>query len=256
MNIQFESIVVFLLVLVRITGMFLFNPILARRNMPARLRMGLVLCLTILIAPTLSPTEVMAYDAFDLTFAMLRELFVGFVCGYAFQMFYYLLFFVGDFLDVQFGMSMAKVFDPGTNIQMSVTGNFLSILFMLYIFATDSHLLLLKIFSSSFSIVPLGATGVSLDAAKFVIDLFIAVFMLIIRLALPFAVAEFTLEVAMGVLMKIIPQIHVFVINIQLKMAMGLLLLFLFAGSVASFMDQYIILLFENMQRALVSLAG
>ena len=55
----------------------------------------------------------------------------------------------------------------------------------------------------------------------------------------------------MGVLMKLIPQIHVFVINIQLKMLLGILLLLLFAGPITSFLDNYIRLMFENMEGVL-----
>jgi flagellar biosynthetic protein FliR len=60
-------------------------------------------------------------------------------------------------MDTHFGMSMAKVFDPGTSIQMSVSGTFLNILFLLYIFCTDSHLLLIRIFADSFQVLPAGA---------------------------------------------------------------------------------------------------
>ena len=60
----------------------------------------------------------------------------------------------------------------------------------------------------------------------------------------------------MGVLMKLIPQIHIFVINIQFKMILGLLLLLAFAGPVASFTDNYMRIMFENLQYAFSALAG
>lgn len=53
--------------------------------------------------------------------ALLRELFVGLACGFVFQVYYYMLFFAGDWMDMHFGMSMAKVFDPGTSIQASMS---------------------------------------------------------------------------------------------------------------------------------------
>jgi flagellar biosynthetic protein FliR len=46
---------------------------------------------------------------------------------------------------------MAKVFDPGTSIQMSISGNIFSLLFVLFLFVTDSHLVLIRLFASSMS---------------------------------------------------------------------------------------------------------
>ncbi|MEG0853961.1 MAG: flagellar biosynthetic protein FliR, partial [Angelakisella sp.] len=212
------------------------------------------LCLTLMIAPNIPPAP--DFTPFETAFAIFREIFVGFVCGFVFQIFYLLLFFVGDFIDMQFGLSMAKVFDPGTNIQASISGKFFDIMFVLYFFATGSHLVMLKLFASSYLILPAGAQGMTLNAAKFVIEVFIAAFSLVIRLALPFVIAEFTVEMAMGVLMKLIPQIHVFVINMQIKVGLGLLLLILFAQPVSSFIDNYTVLMLENMQRAIYALAS
>ena len=159
-------------------------------------------------------------------------------------------------MDTNFGMSMAKVFDPGTSIQMSVSGNMINTLFVLYIFVTNSHLLMIRIFAGSFQVLPAGAVTFSQETARFFLELFMAVFSMGLRLALPFIAAEFVLELSMGVLMKLIPQIHIFVINIQFKMILGLLLLLAFAGPVASFTDNYMRIMFENLQYAFSALAG
>lgn len=250
----FQDYYVYLLVFVRMSGMILFNPLFARRNTPTQIKMGLVLALTLILSPTQIGQPVI-FDGFRLIEAMSRELFIGFCCGTVFQIFYYMIFFAGDVIDTQFGLSMAKVFDPGTNIQMSVTGNWFSIIFIVYIFLTDSHLLMIKIFAASYDIIPLGARAVVFSAAaEFIIKLFADVFVLCIKLALPFIAVEFILEVCMGILMKLIPQIHVFVINIQLKLLMGLVLLLLLAAPVTGFLQNYMDLMYRNMEKAMLIL--
>lgn len=214
------------------------------------IRAGLTFLLTALIAPGVIVTGLSANNSLELAVGMLKELFLGFACGYVFQIYYYLLFFAGDLMDTHFGMSMAKVFDPGSSIQMSVSSTLLNILFILYIFATDSHLLMIRIFANSFQVLPPGAFTFSQGSAEFFVQLFIATFSLAIRLVFPFMAAEFVLELSMGVLMKLIPQIHIFVINIQFKMLLGLLLLLAFAGPVASFTDNYMRLMLESLQYA------
>ena len=60
--------------------------------------------------------------------------------------------------------------------------------------------------------------------------------MLSLKLAMPILVAELLGEVGMGILMKAIPQINAFVINIELKVIIGLVLLFLFLTPINEFL--------------------
>ena len=142
------------------------NPLFARRNVPSMVRVGLTFLLALLVAPGLSAPELAGWNSLDLFIGLLRELFVGLACGFVFQIYYYMLFFAGDLMDMQFGLSMAKVFDPGTNIQMSISSNLLNILFVLFIFATNSHLLLIQIFTASFQILPLGGASFSSEIGR------------------------------------------------------------------------------------------
>lgn len=245
----------FLLTFARLGGLIGMNPLLNRKNIPNSVRAGLIFIMTILLAPNVSTNLVDNLNSLELALGMMKELFVGMACSYVFQVFYYMLFFAGDLMDMQFGMAMAKVFDPGTNIQMSVSTNWLNIIFVLFIFATDSHLLLIKLFADSFNILPLGMAVFSENSAKFFVDIFVTAFSLAVRLLIPFMAAEFVLESAMGILMKLIPQIHVFVINIQFKLALGLILLLAFASPISSFIDNYMRLMLENLQYAFSALS-
>ena len=252
----FENIAAYILVFTRMVGMIALNPLLSRKNLTSRVRMGLILGMTLLLTPVIDQSAIHINGSFELVISMGRELFAGFLLSYVFGVFFYLLFFAGDLMDVQFGLSMAKVFDPGTNIQVSVSGNIMSVLFIFYVFATDSHLLLIHLFASSYDILPVGIQSINPNITGFAITLFTTAMSLIIRLTLPFIAVEFIIEMSMGVLMKLIPQIHVFVLNIQLKLFVALLMLFAFAQPVADFMDNYVSIMFRNLQQALTALAG
>ena len=254
MTVSFDGFYIYVLVFARLAGLVFFNPLLSRRNVPTQIRAGLVLLLTILVSPSVDASAVTP-DSFDLIIGIIKELFIGFLCGFVYQVFYYLLLFAGDWLDTEFGMAMAKVFDPATNMQISVTGNLLTLLFTCYLFATGSHLVLIQIFALSFRLVPLGAVNISPEAFQFALTLFVDVFSLALRLLLPFTVAEFSLQIVLGIMMKLVPQIHAFVINFQLKLAMGLTMLLLLSPIIASFIDNYITIMLENIQRAIVTLA-
>ena len=163
-----------------------------------------------------------------------------------------MLYVAGDLMDTVFGLSMAKVMDPVSSVQASTWGQMLNMLFVLYFFATGSHLVMIKLFAYSYEVVPVGAYMILLPrVTAYLLTLFHSVFILAAKLALPFAAAEFILEAAMGILMKLIPQIHVFVINLQTKIAAGILLMMLFAQPLGEFIDRYVVSLMEDMQKVL-----
>ncbi len=247
-DILVDEISIFVLVFCRVAGMILFNPLLARNNVPSQVRTGLVLGTTILISQPFSINDLPTLTNLMFIIIMVRELTLGFICGYIFQYFHYMLFAAGDIIDMGFGLAMAKAFDPGSNIQASVTGNVFQLMFIMYIFATDSHLTFIQLIAVSYEFIDLGAVSVNLDIISFMMTLFTIVFKLAIQLVLPFLAASFTLEMAMGMLMKLIPQINVFVINFQFKVLFGVTLLFLFGNATAEYLLGYI----DEMLRTMV----
>lgn len=246
---------VFLLVFVRMGALLWMNPVFSRKNVPMMARVGIVFSISLLLAPLQDGAAVAALGPLDLVMAMIRELGLGLLMGLVFQIYYYMLYVAGDLMDTVFGLSMAKVMDPVSSVQASTWGQMLNVLFVLYFFATGSHLLMIKLFAYSYELVPVGAYTIMLPrVTAYLLTLFNSAFILAAKLALPFAAAEFIVEAAMGVLMKLIPQIHVFVINLQTKIIAGILLMIVFAQPLGDFIDHYVVSLMEEMQKVLTLL--
>lgn len=243
---------VFLLVFARMGGMILLNPIFSRKNVPMMVKAGLVLAISLLLAPNLDGSAVGVFAGLGMVSSMLKEVVLGILLGLVFYFFFYMIYVAGDLMDTVFGLSMSKVFDPSTGVQASTMGSLLTIMFSLYFFATGSHLVMIKLFSYSYEMIPVGVFTMNLSkTSDFFIGIFSSVFLLALKLALPFVAAELIVEVAMGVLMKLVPQIHIFVINIQCKILAALLLMYLFAQPVGDFIDRYIGTMFDEMQNLL-----
>lgn len=256
-NILIDNLYVYVLVFVRIAGIISFNPIMSRNNIPNMARVGLIFFSTICIAPSAMIDSEFSVNTISLVVSIGRELLVGFVLAYVFNIFYYMLFAASDVLDMQFGFSMAKVMDPGTNVQTAVTGNILNFFFIGYLFATDTHRLLIRLIIFSYDVIPVGASSLVIDGLpEFAFEIFRTAFMLAMRLTFPFVAVELIVELSLGIMMKLIPQIHVFVINMQIKIVISLAMLYLLSGPIASFFDNYISLLFDYMQNALYLISG
>lgn len=257
LSISFDDIYVYIMVLARMAGVITFNPILTQRGVPAKIRTALAMLITLIMAPTVLNGSTYDSSVLGFTLDIFQELFVGFMFSYVISTFYYLILGAGEVIDIQSGLNMAMVFDPGTNIQMAISDKILNMFFIMYFFLTNSHLVMFKMISYSYNIIPPGVDSFDYhSAALFGTDVFISTFSLVMRLTFPFIAAHFILQICLGVLMKLIPQIHVFVINMELKVLLTILLLIVFAKPMANFVDSYIVEMLKQMQNSMFAITG
>ncbi len=235
------SLDVKILVFARIIGAFAFTPLLSRDNFPTQLKIGASLLITYILTLTMGVTEVdtgVTVGAYMV--AILREVFIGVVIGFVMDMFVLMVQFSGDIMDSQTGLGMAKVFDPATRIQMSVFGSFISFMLYMYFFVTDCHLTVINIFITSFEIIPLGGGELNPNLGMLICEFFSEILVMTMKLAMPLIAAEMILHFCVGVLMKAVPQIQIMVVNIQLMLAVGFIVLFIIAAPMADFIDRYV----------------
>ncbi|MCI7766931.1 MAG: flagellar biosynthetic protein FliR [Oscillospiraceae bacterium] len=229
-----------LMVFARILGIFAFNPILSRRNIPAMAKIGLSMLITYIVALALPPME---FDAGDMVgqyvMSFVGELFIGLVLGFICDLFVYMIYLAGDIMDSQAGLGMAKVFDPSTHIQMSMYGSYMGFFMYLYFFAANAHLTLIRIFVDSFEVIPLGGGHLNPDLGWTFALMFSRIFTLMMQLAMPVIAAELIVEFCMGILMKTVPQIQIIVVNIQLKVIVGFTVLFAITSPMSEFIADY-----------------
>ena len=206
-------------------GVIFFNPIFGRSSVPALVKIGLSLGIALNISYGLTDFHVADYTTIDLLLSMVREFAVGYAIGFIMQLFLATFHIGGELTDLQLGFSMAQMYDPTTNSQVSVTGNILTIMYVLLFFITNSHLALLAIVSKSYLVIPIGLGGVSSKIGVYMIEVFGYILVYAVQLALPIIVTEILTEVAVGILMRVVPNINVFVVNMQLKVLIGLTVL-------------------------------
>ena len=166
------------------------------------------------------PTSVLEFGV-----KLLLELALGFLLGMVVQIFFYIPQLAGHVIDTQMGMTMSQIYDAGSQANLSVTGVLLNTLMMLLFFAANGHHTFLRIMMTSGEIVPYGAAAIGSQAAQAMLTLFAECTILAVKLCMPILAAEMIGQLGMGVLMKVIPQINVFSINIELKVIIGLVLL-------------------------------
>ncbi len=223
----FERYIVFLFVFVRMSGMLLFNPFFGRKSVPVILKAGLSLILSVLVTGLLPGSVGEISNLLIFMVLAMKELLIGFVTGFILQLFLSSILMAGDMIDLQLGIGMAKVYDPQSNASIPVSASILNLLFTVMFFVTGSHLNFIKMIFYSFEILPPGPGSIDFGAAEFIVSLFGNMLLLALKLALPILTVEILSEMGLGILMRTVPQINVFVVGLQLKLLVGLVLIVL-----------------------------
>lgn len=233
---DWSLLTLFLLITARMSGCVLFNPLLGRRGIPGMVKAGFILLLSVSVFSMWPIGVEIPGTLIGLTLSFLMEMFLGYILGLVINLFFYIPVMAGSAIDMQMGFSMASAYDPASGIQVTATSSLLNLLMSLLFFTENGHHTLIRIFAVSGQVVPFGAVTLGENLYAALIELFIDCTILGVKMAMPILAAEMIGQVGMGILMKVIPQINVFVINIDLKVILGLTLLLLLLTPFAQFL--------------------
>ena len=253
MHVTFDmnQYLIFLLASCRTAGVIFFNPIFGRNSVPAIMKVGLSLAIAMFAVFELGTTQVINYSALEFIAAMLQGFVIGIVIGFIMTLFLSVFQLGGEVMDMQMGLSMASMYDPATRANISVTGNLLTAMYVLIFFISNAHLALFTVVIQSFQVIPLGVGQISNQVAVYFIELMYYIFLYAVQLSLPIIVTEIIAEFAVGILMRLVPNINVFVINIQIKVIIGLIIILTIIPALANFMTQMNLLMMEKITQVL-----
>ena len=248
----------FFLITMRMSGFIFLNPVLGRRNIPAIAKTGLALVLTVIIysAESAGAEDFVVNSSLEFAVLLLKEFAVGFLLGFVMELMDMIFTFAGTVIDFQMGISMAQVYDPQNGSQVSLTGKILQIYYLLIFFAVDGHLVLMKILLNAGNLIPYGEVALSTGAAQIAADIFYECVVLAVRLAFPLIAFEFILEIVVGILMKINPQVNIFILSIQMRLLCGLIMMIIMVEPVNVFIGSIITEFMQYMSQILQAARG
>ena len=253
---DWAEVTLFLMVLARMSGFVLFNPLFGRQNIPGIVKSGFILLLSFSVFFAANQTVAVPDSMLVLGVHLLLELFIGYFVGLVMQLFFYIPSLGGELIDVQMGMSMGRTYDPSSQSSTTVTASLLNALMMMLFFAANGHYTLLRILLASGDVVPFGQAAVGQDLYWSLGELFIECTVMAIKLCMPILAAELLGQVGLGILMKVIPQINVFAINIELKVIIGLGLLLALLTPISEYLLRAENQMLVTVQRVLAGMAG
>ena len=226
----------FLYILMRISGVMLFSPIFGRRGIPTLFTAGFIGMLSLSAYYLYGGSAPVPDTILEFSLRLLMELAVGASLGLVMRFFFLVAEQGGEVVDTQMGLSMARSYDPSSESNMTITANILNTLMLVLFFIENGHITLLRMVMTSGEIVPFGQVVVGQRLADRALELFAQCLVLSVKLSLPILGAELLGQLGMGVLMKVIPQINVFAINIELKVIIGFFMLVMLLAPMSEFL--------------------
>ena len=232
----------FMLVFARIGAMVMLLPGLGESNIPVRIKIAIAVILTLIILPlhrdayhvdtdTLSPMVVL----------MIHEIIIGVVLGATARVTLSALQVGGSVIAQQMGLGFVTSVDPTQGQQGLLIGNFLTMLGITLLFATDSHYLVIGALNDSYAIFAPGEFIPSGDVAALATRAFSAAFRIGMQLSAPFLVFGLVFNVGIGVLARLMPQMQVYFVGVPLSILAGFLIFGLvLATMMGTFLDYFI----------------
>jgi flagellar biosynthetic protein FliR len=231
----------FLLVFARVGTMVMLLPGVGEATMPMRIRLTIALVLTALILPLHRAAYAIDLQSLGPVLVMLfQEIIIGAVLGLTARLAISALQIAGSVIAQQLGLGFVTAVDPTQNQQGMLVGNFLAVLGVALIFATDLHHLVIAALNDSYRLFQPGEMPLVGDVAHLVTRTVSAAFRIGIQLSAPFLVFGLLFNLGLGVLSRLMPQMQVFFIGMPLSILLGLLLLVLVIGAMMGTFVGYI----------------
>ena len=221
----------YLLTFARVGTLVMLMPGIGERLVSARLRLGFALTLALVLFPLtrpLLPRDVAGAAGVTL---LVGEVAVGLVLGLSVRMIVAALQTAGNIVAQELGLAFAMSVDPAMGGQQAAIGNFLNLLGITLIFAADLHHLAISAIRDSYLLLPpAGMPGVG-DAAGLAIKAVGQGFSLGVRIAAPFIAFGILVNLGLGVLSRLMPQLQVFFLAMPATILAGMVVLIAVVGA-------------------------
>jgi len=237
----------FMLVFARIGAMVMLLPGLGETNIPVRIKLAIALLLTLIILPLhRADYHIDMGSMAALLVLMVYEILIGIVLGATARVTLAALQVSGAVIAQQLGLGFVTSVDPTQGQQGVLIGNFLTLLGITMLFATDSHHLVIAALNDSYSIFSPGELVSSGDVAALATRAFAAAFRLGMQLSAPFLVFGLVFNVGLGVLARLMPQMQVYFVGVPLSIMAGFLIFgVVLTAMMGSFLDYFVAVMHE-----------
>ena len=213
-------------VFLRVSALVSLLPGFGEQSVPARVKFGIALAFTMIIAPAVAaPTLPMQFDA--ILWLIFTEVLAGLLLGIGIRLFILALQTAGSIAAQS--TSLAQILGGAVAEPVPAMGHILVMGGIALAMMTGLHVRVAEMVILSYDMMPMGQLPNPADVSEWGVDQIRRAFSLGFTLAAPFVILSVLYNVALGVINKAMPQLMVAFVGAPVITAGGLLLLALSA---------------------------
>lgn len=227
-----QELEIFLLIVVRMTCFIYAAPFFGMNNTPGQFKVMFGVFVSYLIYFTTMPHEHLVYGTvLGYATIVIKEAIVGLMIGWGANICSSIVFFAGRMVDMEIGFAMVNAMDPTTRENVTISGFYYQYMVMLILIASGMHRYLIQAMVDAYELIPVGGAVFRADMMLQPVISFLSSYINIgFRICLPIFAATLIVNVVLGILAKISPQLNMFAVGMQIKILVGLVIMFLTTG--------------------------
>ncbi len=213
----------FILVFARVSCLLVAAPLLGNRAIPHMVKAGLCLLLSIAITPMVTGiTGPVPENLILFAGTVLKDGLFGLALGYLARILFAAVEMAGYLADTQMGFTFANIFNPFTEHQESLLSSFQYQVTMTVYLILNGHLILLGSVVDSFKALAPGTVSPNASFALTVVPMLNQMFLLGMRVAMPAVGVLLVVDVAFGLVARMVPQINIYIVGMPAKIIIGM----------------------------------
>jgi flagellar biosynthetic protein FliR len=212
---------------VRILAILSTDPVFGNRVIPFRVKAGLALFLTLLIAPTLPALPQVEPGSAAGLLILMQQIIIGIAMGLAMRVVFVAVEMSGHLIGLQMGLGFATFFDPIRAAQVPVLAQLIGLFAILIYLSVDGHLMTVAALSESFSALPIMAGPLAVAGWRELASWGSEVFSAGLLLSLPVLAALLITNLSLGIMTRAAPQLNLFAVGFAITLIAGFAVLYL-----------------------------
>lgn len=227
-----EKFIIGILIFIRITGIFITAPFLKSSAIQPQVKIMLsVIIATVVTHAYHLDTPSIDFHLWNLIPIVFKELLIGVLIGFFSNTIFFAAKMAGGLIDLDMGYQTSILFDRDSGSPSLVGGFKELIILMVFLFINGHHYIIEGIYLSV-KAVPLTQFEITQTTLDLLMKGATTVFILAVKMSAPVLVSLFLTNMSLALLARVAPQTNIFILSFQLKIAVGLVVLF---GSVSLF---------------------
>ena len=251
LNIPVDAFYGVMLIFLRVAAIVFSSPVLDTDTIPAVFKAGLAIAVSILLLPVVDTVvTVRGLSLMTFVIGVFSEIAIGVTIGLSVKLLFSGIQLAGQIVGYQMGFAVANVVDPATSTQIPILAQFYNLTAMLVFLAINAHHLFFSALVDSYTILPPLSMHISPQLVGMMMRLAANMFVVAIKVGAPLIAVMLMVSVALGMVARTVPQIHIFIVAMPLKIVIGLVFLLM----VSPYLTAFLIELFSSYQATLFDL--